>query len=257
MKTNELLLFISLKYQGDWESIYNFIERKEKFDQKEFDDVVKNFNGGYITIMDDDYPKIFKNCIKPPFVLYYKGNKELLNTEFNKMLAVIGSRNNSLYGKEMTNKIIKGLPNDIVIISGLAKGIDGIAHKVAVDSNKKTIAILGGGINYIYPKENESLYNEIIDKGGLIISEYPLNSEPKKENFLMRNRLIAALSKALFVAESYGRSGSSSTICFALQENRDVGCLPYRANDNSNCNKYIKDGAAMIESSEDILEILK
>lgn len=257
MKINELLLFISLKYEGDWERIYEFISKKEKFDQKEFENTIKLFNGNYITIMDEDYPKILKICTKPPFVLFYKGNKEILNTEFNKMLSVIGSRNNSLYAKEMTTKIIKELPDDIVIISGLAKGIDGIAHKAALDSNKKTIAILGGGINFIYPKENEPLYNEIIDKGGLILSEYPKYSEPKKENFLFRNRLIASLGKALFVAESYGRSGTSSTICFALQENRDIGCLPFRANDNSNCNKYIKDGAAIIETSEDILEILK
>ena len=256
MKSKELLLYLAIKNKGDWDGIYRFIKEKREIDKEELKNTIDNFKGNFICLTDDDYPEVLKYTTKPPFILFYRGDISLLKEERKNMLSVIGSRNCSTYAKDMTNKLINELPNNICIISGMAKGIDGIAHEAALNSKKKTIAVLGGGFNYIYPKEHTKLFDSIIENGGLVISEYPDDCEPKKENFLYRNRLIATLCKALFVAESYGRSGSSSTVCFALQENRDVCCLPFKADENSNCNKFIKDGAFMVESANDLLNVL-
>lgn len=224
MKSKDLLLYLAIKNNGDWDAIYRFIKDKKQLNKEEMAETIKDYKGDFICLTDENYPEILKTTYKPPFILFYKGDISLLNTERKNMLSVIGSRNCSTYAKEMTDKIINELPENICVISGMAKGIDGIAHEAAIKSKKKTIAVLGGGLNNIYPKENTNLFNSIVENGGLIISEYPGNCEPKKENFLFRNRLIATLCKALFVAESYGRSGSSSTVCCALQENRDI-CL--------------------------------
>lgn len=256
MKANELLLYLAIKYKGDWMEIYEAIKRKEKIDNDKLREVVDENKDEYITLIDDDYPSFLKDIIRPPFVLFYKGERSLLNKKREYYLSVVGTRKAGEYGKNMTREVLLPLPKEVIIVSGLAKGIDGFAHKAALDSDKKTIAILGGGINNIYPNENEWLFEDIVAKGGLLISEYPGYQEPEKANFLARNRLVAAFGKALLVVESYEKSGTYSTLCSALNEGRDIGCIPYRANENSNCNKFIKEGACLIENHHDILNML-
>jgi DNA processing protein len=185
--------------------------------------------------------------------LYYKGDIDLLKSDQSKFLTVIGSRDCTNYGREAVTEIVKDLPEDIVIVSGLARGIDGAGQKAALDSNKKTIGVLGGGIDNIYPKENKDLFTRICNGGGLLLSEYPEAQEPKPNNFLFRNRIIACLGKAVLVGESYARSGTHATVCFALNEGRDIGCIPYHSNEKSNCNQFIKDGASLIENAKDVL----
>jgi len=163
----------------------------------------------------------------------------------------------SKYGIDMTNKLVDGLSENYVIVSGLAKGIDAVRQKAARKRQKKTRGGRGGGGNKVDPEENKKLYDDIIKDNGLVISEYPPSAMSKKENFLQRNRLIAGIGNCLILTESKGRSGSTSTVSYALEQGKDVGCVPYKADEGSNCNKFIKDGAYMIETSEDIMMIGK
>lgn len=253
MNARHLILYLAVKFNGNWENILNFIKNKEPVDVDEVEKLANDFKGEYITLVDEEYPKNLQASRRPPFILFYKGDISILSLREKNFLSVIGSRNCSDYAKNTISKIINELPNDIIIVSGMAKGIDGVAHLSALNSKKKTIAILGSGIDYIYPSENKYLYERIIKEGGLILSEYPLNSEPEPNNFLFRNRLIACLCNSLLVGESYGRSGSKSTVTYAVEEGKDIGCLPFPANENSNCNQYIKEGCFLIENKDDVL----
>lgn len=259
MHGNEVILYFALKYDGNWENIYSAIKQKEKFDQDLFNDLKKNLlNTDYVTLLDENYPNCFKEIYKPPFILFYKGNFNLLNS--NKTLGVIGSRKCSEYGKKSTEFIIKNLNKDIVIVSGFAKGIDTCAHESALNNNLNTIAVLGSGINNCYPIDNINLYNNLStsDKG-LILSEYPDYVEPKKENFPFRNRLIAGLSKSILVTDANQKSGTSITINYALNYGKTIYCVPNKINleQPSFCNDLIRDGAILVRSGFDINEDFK
>jgi DNA processing protein len=256
MRAKELLLYVSHTYGGEWDEIYNCIKEKRPFDSETVDEYASNYPGNFVTIVDESYPAQVKNISEPPFVLYYRGDISLLNQK-RKMLAVVGSRKPSKYGREATRKIIFDLPEDVVVVSGLAYGIDSEAHLAAVDSGKKTIAILGGPLEDIYPKENYELSERIVKSGGLLLSEYPSTGETKAEHFPKRNRLIAAFSNLLFVAEAKIKSGTNITVKYALQYGKDVACLPFHADEESSCNKLIKDGAYLIEDSSDIKSIME
>lgn len=257
MKAKEILGYLSYIYEGNWDEIYAAIKRKQVIDMNNHEvfNALERLN--YITITDANYPDCLKAGTKPPFVLYYKGDISLLkNQNYEKCLSVVGSRNASNYGREIVTKIINELPKDFIIVSGLAKGIDSCAHEAAINSDKKTIAVLANGINDCYPSSNRNLYEKIIEKGGLILSEYPNNVEASKDNFLIRNRLIALFGKSLLVGEAHLRSGTSVTISHALSLGKDVGCIPYHANEKSACNLLIKDGAYLIENKEDIFTLM-
>ena len=257
MKGRDILGCLAYKYNGDWDLIYETIKDKKKISDESIDEFNKANKDNFITIIDENYPDSFKNLRHPPFVLFYKGNIDLIsNNLFNNCLSVVGSRNYSTYGKNAIYNLISDLEKNIIVVSGLAKGIDTFAHLAAIESNKKTIAVLANGINITYPKENESLAQKILDNDGLIISEYPLSVIPTKESFLVRNRLVAALGKALLVGEAHYRSGTSVTVGHVLSMGKDVGCIPYHCDEKSACNKLIKDGAYLIESSEDVYNLM-
>jgi len=209
-----------------------------------------------ITIENDIYPENLKRICNYPFVIYAKGNIELLKER--KIIAIVGSRNNSEYGKTITTKFSYLLARkNYCIISGLAKGIDSYAHKGALIAKGETIAVLGSGIEYIYPKENEKLYNEILIKNGLIISEYPLLTKPRPEYFPYRNRIISGLSEKVLVTEAKQKSGSIITATLALEQGKDVYAIPGNiTNKNSSgTNNLIKDGAFLVSSLEDIIDL--
>lgn len=255
MEARKILIYLALKYKGNREDIYKEISiKREKF-SNEVKEQISKLEVDAVTILDEEYPTAFKKITNPPFVLFYKGNKNLLESKNNTYLSVVGSRNATSYGLEMVEKTLKNLSKRVVVVSGLASGIDTKAHKTALNNGYGTIAVLGSGINYIYPKENVDLYNDIIKNEGLIISEYPDEVEPTKESFLIRNRLIAGLGKCTLLIESYTKSGAFNTACQAATFGRNVACVPQRANLNSNCNKLIKDGAYLVENSKD-LELL-
>lgn len=247
----KVLVYLSIIYKGNWQKIYNAIVTKEKINDTNFDIVLKKLEDKYITLLSPDYPTNLKNTFKPPFVLFYKGNIDLLNSK--KKIAVIGSRNNSSYGKQVTESITKDLvSSDITIVSGLAKGIDSIAHKTCLNNCGNTIAVLGNGLDIVYPKENALLYEEIANKG-LIISEYPFSTQPDSQNFLDRNRIIAGISDGVLVTEAKKRSGTMNTVHHALENGNQIFCVPDRANNNSGCNYLIAEGAKLVENANQIL----
>ena len=245
-----IILYFALKYKGDYFKIKEAIKNKEQVSKDLLDTIEKKIKCKYVTIIDANYPRFLKSISTPPFILFYYGDLSLLYR--NNMIAVIGKRENSDYGKEMTEKIVEGLKDyHATIISGMALGIDSIAHNQALKSNLKTVAVLGGGIDYCYPQSNKELY-EKIKKEGLIISEFPGEIIPEPKNFLIRNRIIAGLCESIIVVEANYKSGTMNTVSYGLEFGKDIYAVPSLANSNSGCNLLIKQGAQLIETASDI-----
>lgn len=252
MNGRELLIYFSLKYEGDFSKMLDAIKRKEQVNEKDIKASQDKVKSKVITILDKEYPKELTHICMPPLVLYYYGDISLLKGNDTR-IAVIGSRESSKYGEEVTTSLTKTLvKGKRVIVSGMARGIDRIAHETAINNNGKTIAVLGSGIDYIYPKTNADIY-EKMKKDHLIISEYPNDLAPKPENFPQRNRIVAGLSDKVLVTEAYVNSGTSITVLHALKQGKDVLAVPYPINSNSACNKLIQDGAYLIDSSDDVI----
>jgi DNA processing protein len=255
IKGRDIIIFLAVKYKGDWNAIYQAIKQKELVDEPDVQQALHSIKCHVVTIIDDDYPEALKKIYKPPFVLFYYGDLGLAHL-MEKSIAVIGSRLPSSYGQTMTRKITQELIDEgLIIVSGLAKGIDATAHETTLQHGGKTIAILGSGIENCYPKENLSLY-EAIKEGHLLLSEYPHYALPDKQNFPWRNRIIAGLSQGVFVAEAKQKSGTLITVGYALYLGKDVYVLPHQANTDNSTNQLIKDGAILVESGKDILEQL-
>ena len=211
-------------------------------------------NYNFITIKDDVYPECLKEISNPPLKLYYKGNLDLLKEE--RLIAVVGTRNPSSYGKLCCEYMVKKMSRaNITIVSGFAKGIDSIAHKTSLLTDGKTIAVIASGLDIVYPASNLSLYREIEEKG-LILSEYEAGVKPFKSNFPQRNRIIAGLSKGTIVVESKDRGGSLITADLALEFNRDVYAVPgdVFSEYSKGCNNLIRDSKA--KSLSNINELL-
>lgn len=249
MKAREYLIYLALKFSGDQRKILDSIsEKKDEYPDEELPPIKSEV----LTILDDDYPEEFKRYPMPPLVLFYKGDISLIKNSKNN-LAVIGTRRPTSYGLFATDKIIKEVGNGVVIVSGLAKGIDRCAHELALRYGNKTIAVLGCGVNVCYPKSNQDVYDEIAKKG-LIISEYPDLTPPSPEYFPLRNRLITLFSEALLITQAYARSGTSITANWALDQNKTVLCVPHSINKYSLCNDLIQTGASLVTSGQDVLE---
>ena len=207
-----------------------------------------------IKIGDEIYPEQLRKIKNPPKQLYLKGNIELLKQN---CIAIIGSRSCTKNGENLTKKFASELSGQgLTIVSGMAKGIDAIAHRKTIDENGKTIAVLGSGLNYIFPKENEELYYDILKSGGLIISEYSPNVEPNSKMFLERNRIVSGISIGILVIEAMDRSGTSVTARLATQQGRKVFVLPHEIEDihGKGTNKLIRKGATLITSTQEIIE---
>ena len=212
-------------------------------------------NYNFITIKDDVYPECLKEISNPPLKLYYKGNLDLLKEE--RLIAVVGTRNPSSYGKLCCEYMVKKMSHaNITIVSGFAKGIDSIAHKTSLLTDGKTIAVIASGLDIVYPASNLSLYREIEEKG-LILSEYEAGVKPFKSNFPQRNRIIAGLSRGTIVVESKDRGGSLITADLALEFNRDVYAVPgdVFSEYSKGCNNLIRDSRA--KSLSNINELLE
>ena len=209
----------------------------------------------FLMYEDALYPKRLKEIYLPPVVLFYKGRLEL----FNRLsIGIVGARNHTPYSKEALEYLLPDiLERKVSIISGLARGVDSLAHQLTLDLKGETIAVIGNGINICYPKENQSLY-DAIGKKGLILSEYPLDSPPLKFHFPYRNRIIAGLSHGLCVIEAKMHSGSLITANVALSENRQVFALPGNITSeySKGTNELITAGAFPIRNANDILESL-
>jgi len=256
IKGRDIIIHLAVKYSGDWNKIYGAIKEKEPASREEIEASLAMVKSQAMTIIDEDYPEALKKIYKPPFVLFYYGEKALWNYDHN-ILAVIGSRQPSNYGVTMTRSIVTSLVEEhVMIVSGLAKGIDHIAHDTAIQHGGKTIAVLGSGIDRPYPSETKDTY-EVMKRQQLVVSEYPGLVEPNKDNFPWRNRIIAGLSEAVFVSEAKKRSGTLITVGYALYLGKDVFVLPHPANVDNSGNRLIRDGAILVESGQDILDELK
>lgn len=177
-----------------------------------------------IFIGDKEYPIYLKEIYNPPICLYIKGNKKIFN---NISIGIIGCRECSNYGKEIAQRFSYDLAfNNINIVSGLAKGIDSYAHLGAIYSKGPTTAVLGSGIDIIYPKENYYLVDKILRTNGAIISEYPIGTKPSKMKFPARNRIISGIPEGILVVEAKKKSGTLITVDFALEQGRDVFVIP-------------------------------
>ena len=177
-----------------------------------------------ISFLDKEYPTILREIYFPPAFLYVMGNVENLK---HKCISMVGCRDCSNYGKNIAGNLAFNLAkNDLCIVSGLAKGIDEYSHIGALYAKGKTIAILGSGVNIIYPKENSYLANKILNNDGLIISEFPINYSPNKLSFPARNRIISGISIGVIVVEAKIKSGSLITVDFALEQGREVFVVP-------------------------------
>ena len=207
-------------------------------------------------IQDENYPKRLLNCYDPPIMLYYRGNADL-NT--SKIISIIGTRNNTDYGKMITEKLVAELENlNVLIVSGLAFGIDTIAHKTALKNNLQTVGVLAHGLQSIYPQQHSSIAKEMCRQGGLL-TEYTFDPNADKHNFPKRNRVVAGMSDATIVIETAIKGGSMITAELANNYNRDVFAFPGKTSDSKSagCNYLIKNNKAiLLTSAQDLIEIM-
>lgn len=210
-----------------------------------------------VTILDSDYPPELLSIYDPPLCLYIRG---VLPSFTNNAIAIVGSRKMSKYGERMTKVITEGAVfHNYIVVSGLAYGVDYVAHKTVVDNDGITVAVLGGGLAKVQPKEHIPLARDIISKGGAIISEFPLNFPVSRTSFPRRNRIVAALSQGVIVTEAGLDSGAMITANIALDYGKEVFAVPGNADNPQakGCHKLIRNGqATLIENFNDVLQVM-
>lgn len=208
-------------------------------------------------ITDKEYPQRLLNCYDSPTLLFYKGEADL---NASKVIAIIGTRNNTDYGKQQTEKLIKELSaQNVLIVSGMAFGIDAIAHKAAVKNGLPTVGVLAHGLDQIYPPDNSNLAKDMLKNGGGLLTEFRSNTNPDKYNFPTRNRVVAGMCDATIVIETKEKGGSMITAELANGYNKDVFALPGRVNDNKSagCNFLIRNNKAMLlTDAEELIEVM-
>jgi DNA processing protein len=203
------------------------------------------------------FPGVLKDIPQPPKMLYILGNLQPLVEK--PRLAVVGSRKVTPYGRGVTEELVQAIAGQgIVIVSGLALGVDAIAHKAALEAGGKTIAVLPCGLDKPYPATNRQLARRILEQGGALISEYPAGTEPFPSNFIERNRLVSGLSDGVLITEAAAKSGTIHTAGFALEQGKTVMAVPGNITSelSKGTNNLIKSGATPVTSAQDILEAL-
>jgi len=208
-------------------------------------------------LTDKDYPKRLLNCYDSPTLLFYKGEADL---NASKIIAIVGTRNHTEYGKQQTEKLVKELSSqNTLVVSGMAFGIDAIAHKAAFKNGLATVGVLGHGLDQIYPPDHSNLAKEMLKHGGGLLTEFRSNTKPDKHNFPTRNRIVAGMSDATVVIETGDKGGSMITAELANGYNKDVFALPGRVNDHKSagCNFLIRNNKAMLlTDAEELIEVM-
>jgi len=231
-----------------------FLEERKKIDPAREQEKLDKLHVHVLTIEDEQYPILLKEISDPPAILYIAGDVSLLS---HSCLAVVGTRLMSAYGTQVIEYIIPGLVRaGLVIVSGLALGVDAYAHKVTLQQKGKTVAVLGSGLDVLYPVQNKKLGEEILTSGGAVISEMPLGASPTSYSFPVRNRIISGLSRGTLVIEAKESSGSLITAHCALDQNRDVFAVPgniFAANTGGTHNLIKAGEAKLVTTAEDIL----
>lgn len=232
------------------------LETRKRLDPLAYAKTITDSGIKWMSLFDESYPAPLKQIYDPPIVLYYKG--EIL-PEDEKAIAIVGTRKITGYGKAVTEQFARGLSNaGLTIVSGLARGVDTQAHKTALEENGRTLAILGGGLNEIFPPENIGLAKEIANRLGAVISEFPPTYPSLAGNFPARNRVISGLSKAVLVTEAAQDSGSLITARLALEQGREVYAVPGPITSSLSAGPIdlIKEGARPVSTVADILDDL-
>jgi DNA processing protein len=214
---------------------------------------IEKGNVRVVTRDDPEYPKNLQEIYDPPLVLYVKG---ILKAGETLAIGVVGSRRTTLYGQDMARKLAFQLARfGVAVVSGLARGIDTAAHNGALQAKGRTVAVIGCGIDVVYPAENKKLADEIVEKGGAVVTEFPFGVQPDKQNFPMRNRIISGWSMGVVVVEANLKSGALITAAQAAEQGRQVFAVPGRADSilSRGTNRLIKDGAKLTEDVEDVL----
>ncbi|MGI8811617.1 MAG: DNA-processing protein DprA [Pyrinomonadaceae bacterium] len=232
----------------------------ESIIKREFEDVadvelerVKNAGGDILILDDGSYPRLLREIADPPITLYVRGDWQACFDQ--PCVAVIGSRQCSTYGANASEMLARDLASrGICVVSGLARGIDTSAHRGAIAGKGKTIAVLGTGLDSVYPKENTPLVNEILDAGGAVVTQFPLGTPPLKDNFPYRNRIISGLSLGVLIIEASERSGSLITARLATEQNREVMAVPgnITSRNSFGTNYLIKAGAKLVQQWQDV-----
>lgn len=256
VSSHDVMVAVAIKYAGDWDKIFHAIKSRESYTPEDVRKYCSQLTSKAITLADTDYPEeIRRHCHKPPFVIFYHGNISLLNDPY-RIMTVVGSREAQPYAMKLTSSLCKKAAEDgFIIASGLARGIDTAALSAAAPYPGRSIAILGNGVDYCYPSENKEL-QQLIANNGLVCSEYPGKTPPKPNHFPFRNRLLAIVSQTCLIGEVHQASGTMTTVSFALNYGRDIGVIPFRAEDHTMNNVLIKNGAAMIEDDQDLSLLL-
>lgn len=247
---------ISKELSSRIRKIYSQRNLVKEFVEKELNHL-KKIGSRIVTVWDDDYPKLLKKIYDPPLLLYVKGK---FDEKDDYSIAVVGTRGPTNYGKLQAEKLVADLADQgVTIISGLARGIDSIAHKTSLKHNSRTIAVIGSGLDVIYPPENKKLFDEIAEKG-VIISEFVLGTKPDAINFPKRNRIISGMSLGTLVIETGINGGAMQTARLALDQNREVFAVPGNlgVRQSEGTNLLIQRGEAeLVTSAEDILNELE
>ncbi len=218
---------------------------------------IEKFRIKPLFLTDADYPRRLLNCYDAPTLLFYKGEADL---NVSKVIGIVGTRSHTDYGKKFTEKLVEDLSgHDVLVISGLAFGIDAIAHKSAIKNNLRTVGVVGHGLDKMYPYDHASLAKDMVKQGGGILSEFFSGTKPDKHHFPLRNRIVAGLCDATVVVETHIKGGSMITAKLADAYNRDVFAVPGRTIDkfSSGCNHLIKyNKAILLTDAEELMEIL-
>ncbi len=235
-------------------SITSFRDFSEAEEEIKF---IEKYKIKTLFLTDKDYPQRLLNCYDSPTLLYYKGTADL---NASKIIAIIGTRSHTDYAKQVTEKLVKELAaQNVTVISGLAFGVDAIAHKAAMKNNLPTIAVLAHGLDHIYPYEHSGLAKEILKETGGLLTEFRSNTKPDKHNFPTRNRIVAGMSDATIVIETGIKGGSMITAELANGYNKDVFAFPGKVTDakSAGCNYLIKNNKAMLlTDAEELLQVM-
>ncbi|MCL5784725.1 MAG: DNA-processing protein DprA [Patescibacteria group bacterium] len=232
------------------------VETRKKLDPQVYLQNIQKDNISWLTIFDERYPLLLKEIADPPIVLYYKGQ---IKAEDKKAVAIVGTRKVTGYGKMVTEKFARELVAfGVTVVSGLARGVDSQAHQVVVKEGGRTLAVLGGGLNHIFPPENSRLAEEIAQGHGAVLSEFPPNAPSLPGNFPARNRIISGLSLGVLITEAAEDSGSLITAKCALEQGREVFAVPgpITSELSKGPTVLIKQGARLVTEASEILEEL-
>jgi len=232
------------------------IESRRKIKPERLEETIERARLRVLTLLDDTYPPLLREITAPPFLLYLKGDFDFLRSP--RYLAMVGTRRPTPYGIKAARYLAGDLSEEFVIVSGMALGIDGEVHKAVVERGGITIGVLGNGLPDVYPRSHRRLAEEVVARGGALLSEYPPFSPPLRENFPPRNRIISGLSQGVVVVEASSRSGALITANFALEEGREVMAVPGSifSAQSEGTNRLIAQGAKPVQKKSDVLEAL-